>query len=242
MELVLQASSPDPDQRFEAVGELARSYSGTEVDDVLVAAVADQDLDVAATALAGLAERGHPRARTLILTSLQSNDPTRRARALRAAGVVDIGPHLEDAWRALEERTWVQRMAGAAALAMARATDALPAIRRLAERAGAVRQPAAEAHLRGSAALLGDQESAQLFLDRLAGRRDAARMASAAFLERRGRVEDLAALIGRDALRSALATGMSQHEARRASARRRRARGGYPKLIECLLRRLDVMI
>src|SRR3990172_1171236 len=131
-QLFRKIQSSDPHERFEAVSELGElvRYNLPEVDKTLVRAAADQDVDVAATAVDELAEAGHPQARELVLEHLRPPYPKRlRDRALRSAGVVDISPHLEPAWGALESRYWVDRMNAAAALAKAGAVQALPAIR-----------------------------------------------------------------------------------------------------------------
>ncbi len=206
-DLLLQMRSPDPDERFEAVAELALRPPSAEVDKALIDGTSDVDPDVVAAAMDGLAERGHPIARELIVELLHHAHSRVRFRAIRSAGVVDIGPDLEAAWSALDDRRWVDRTAGAAALARAGVVSALPRIRALAERARAVRHYAAEAHLLGAASLLGDAASAESFLERLRARARESRLSAAAFLGRRGRVEGMARIVGTDRLRSALLAG-----------------------------------
>ena len=238
-QLLRQAKSPDPDVRFEAIGEL-NYYRSPEVDEALVQAAFDPDRDVASMAVDALSERDHPQARGMILEHLRSR-PTLSQSALRSAGVVDISPHLDQAWLALEQREWVERTAGAGALAQAGVVSAIPKIRELAHRGKAVRQLAAEAHLLGSAALLGDSQSADLFVSRLSSRSRASREAAAYFLDRRGRVECLAQVVSVSRLRSALLSGMQIHDAWRYSFKPSRPEGIYSRTIEDLLRRLDAL-
>lgn len=231
--LLLRAGSPDPEERFEAVADLALRPPSMEVDEALVRATSDPDPDVAARAILELAEREHPSARQLVLELLHHGNPTVRFSALRAAGVVDISPSLEAAWRALDGRRWVDRMAGAAALAQAGVESALPRIHALTHDAKNVRRYAAEAHLLGSASLLGDLASADLFLGRLSARGPESRLAAAAFLERRGRIQAMARIVGADRLRSALLAGKRVQEASR--------KPGYAHRFDDLLLELDLL-
>lgn len=228
-EFLKRMESPDPDERFEALSGLA-AHRVPAADDAIVRAVADPDPDVVATALDALAERAHPAARRLILAQLHSRNWLVRQAALRAAGIIDISPHLEPAWRALQSRRWVERMAGAGALAKAGVTAALPALRRLAQRARAVRELAAEAHVLGSMALLGDPAGASLFLQRLSARSRSSRLAAAAFLERGDRLRELARIVGVDRLRAALLAG----KAVQAASPKPRYQRRFDKLLERL--------
>jgi hypothetical protein len=229
--LSVDLDSPDPDVRLEAISELG-DYSSPRVDGALIRTRRDSDRDVAGAALELLAKRGRAHARELILEQLREGDGARRVRALRSAGVVNIAPHLEEAWRALDGRQWVERMAGAGALAKAGAVPALPRIRALAERARERRQWAAEAHFLDSAALLGDAQSADLYLARLSSPARSSRLAAVAFLQWRGRLEALTPILGAARLRAALSAGRQIQE--------RSARPGYVRAFGAALGHLAV--
>ncbi|MBI4302559.1 MAG: HEAT repeat domain-containing protein [Chloroflexi bacterium] len=235
--LLAQARSPNVDERFEAISELTYCES-PEVDEALVEGATDLDPDVAGIALEALSERGHPKAREIILDHLH-NRPSLRQSALRAAGVVDIGPHLQEAWQALERREWFWRTAGAGALAKAGAVAALPKIRELAQRARLAHQLEAEAQLLGSAGLLGHKESADLFLLRLSSRTGRSHRSAGYFLERKGRLQDLAGIVGVSRLRSALLRGKQFHDRRFQKLIADHPKTKYSTLFEDLLQRVD---
>ena len=202
-----QLKSPKPCERFDAVGELAE-YNVPETDAALVNAVVDPDPDVASLAVRKLAEKGLPQARDLILGLLRRRHPKwLHQSALWSAGIVDISPHTEEAWRALDSPSWVERSAGAGALAKAGVAAAIPKIRQLVQRAITVGQRAPAAHLAGSGALLSDEESADLYLRCFSSRSRMSRTAAAAFLERQGRLEAMARAVGLQQLRTALLAG-----------------------------------
>lgn len=211
--LLTQVKSPDPDERFDAAGELA-DYDKPEADAAVIEAAADPDPQVAALVVRKLAERGHTEARDLILGLLRRRHPEWLLQsALRSAGVVDISPHLEEAWGSLDARMWVARSAGAGALAKAGVVAAAPKIRQLALRGIAAGQRAPAAHLAGSGALLGDEESADLFLAQFTSRSRMGRIAAAAFLERRGRLEAMAEAVGIERLSAAVLAGRKIYDA-----------------------------
>jgi HEAT repeat protein len=240
--LLKAASDPDPIIRFEAVATLEDHYS-PDIEAVLLKAASDPDPNVAGRATEALAARGHPKARDLILDHLRSDSAQLlRQMALRSAGIVDISPHLEQAWLALERRHWVERTAGASALAKAGELAALPRIRELAQRARSLRQLPAESQLLGSAALLGDMEAAIMFLSRLSSINRDSRDSAALFLGRPGKVESLARVTGPSRLRCALLVSQQLNEARRrelAAITGHPIKGGWsPKLYDDLLRRV----
>ncbi len=232
-QLLLQVKSPDPEERFEAVAELASGPASPEVEEALFQAISDPDPDVVALAMEEMAERGHPMARRVVLSNLHHPNPVIRFTALRSGGVIDISPDTEPAWCALDSRVWVDRTAGASALARAGVVSAVTRILSLARKALAVRQYEAEAHLLGSAALLGDEASAKLYLERLPSQRRRSRLAAAAFLERRGRIKAMARVLGAQRLRSALLAGRE--------VQAKSTKPGYARHFDDLLNQLDAL-
>ena len=135
-----KAKSHDPDIRFDAVSRLPEKPDAT-IDAALTALVDDPDSEVAVMAFHQLGTRRYPQMRDVILRMLKKRPSERfRQSALWEARFVDISPHLEEAWSALESPIWVDRTAGAGVLAKAGVKKAIPKIRELAYQAVARRQ------------------------------------------------------------------------------------------------------
>ena len=214
-----KAKSHDPDVRFDAVSRLPEKPDAT-IDAALTALVDDPDSEVAVMALHQLGTRRYPRMPDVILRMLKKR-PSKRFRqyALWEARFVDISPHLEEAWSALEGPIWVDRTAGAGALAKAGVKKAIPKIRELAYQAVARRQYYAAPHLFACAALLGDKESQERYLAQLTSRSDKSRSAAAAWLERGTWLQGMAEAVGEARLRATLLAATQIYESARPSTK-----------------------
>lgn len=213
--LLIQATSRDPNVRFEAIVSLA-DIPGDEARTALIRAGSDPNPQVAALSVSILAEKGDVEARRLIIDLLNRMAPQwLHQSALYSAGIVDISPNLDSAWQALKSRFWMDRTAGAGALAKASERSALLDIIRLWSEAHRRRQFEAEAHLTGCGALLGDKRSKEIFLECLSSDAWRSRGAAAAFLDRRGRLDAMAQAIGKTRLKATLKLSLEKegHEA-----------------------------
>lgn len=235
--LLAAARSTDADERFEAVSDLT-FRAEAEAAKALIQAVFDSDADVSAAALEGLAARGHPEARALVIGELGRRRPAVvRHAALRAAGMVDISPHLDGAWKALEHRAWVVRATGASALARAGQQEAAERIAALGRQALDKRDPAPAAHLLGAAALLGHAASQDAFLARLAGRGEVFVKAALYFLSRGDRATTLAAMVGKGAILAAIEAAR-RHLTAPFKGRRRKVRHRALRNVDEILTKL----
>lgn len=196
----------DPEERFEAVGSLAYWwFPDPRALEAIVVASDDRVPRVARLAVRMAAEHGHPAARDLILKLLHRGQPSATRVALWSAWVVDISPHLEQAWKAIERPGWKGKWLGSGALAAGGAVEAAPRIREMAKAAQARRQMNYAPGLAAHAALLGDVEGKELFPALLTHPRNAtARYEAASSLRRRGRPAAMARAVGEQQLRDAL--------------------------------------